>query len=150
MWRRVLRVPFAQTIAKADRNPKVKATLCNPAKAGPAILAWAVRGCLEWQRRGLAVPDVVRVATDAYRADQDPISEFIEDACRLDANTWTPTRALRNSYQRWCKANEVEAIGDRAFTQLLKSRGCEAKARSGIRGWRGIELAKIETLSAGQ
>ena len=35
------------------------------------ILQWAVEGCLEWQRLGLAPPSAVRDATDEYLADED-------------------------------------------------------------------------------
>ena len=59
MWRRIMRIPFEHTIAKDKRDPKVKATLRNSTLGGPAILAWAVQGCLEWQRDGLGVPQSV-------------------------------------------------------------------------------------------
>ena len=37
----------------------------------PAILRWAIDGCLEWQRIGLAPPKIVTEATQAYFSDQD-------------------------------------------------------------------------------
>ena len=140
MWRRILRVPFEQIIPKADRDPRVKATLCDPAKAGPAILSWAVKGCLEWQERGLAVPDIVQKATDAYRLEEDPIREFVEDCCNVEPNAWTATKDLRKAYKGWCEENDVHQIGDRAFRELLKVRGCSARSSNNVRGWRGIGL----------
>ena len=32
----------------------------------PAILKWAIEGCMEWQQQGLSPPAVVRDATDEY------------------------------------------------------------------------------------
>jgi putative DNA primase/helicase len=45
------------------------------------ILAWAVRGCLEWQRlHSLGVPTEVRVARASYRQDMDTIAAFSTSA----------------------------------------------------------------------
>jgi hypothetical protein len=53
MWRRIRLIPFAVTISDAEKDPmlleKVKAEATG-------ILAWAVQGCLDWQRVGLAAP----------------------------------------------------------------------------------------------
>ena len=69
MWRRILRIPFDQTIPPQKRRPLVKATLRNPAISGPAILAWAVEGALRWREERLHVPDVIRQATEDYRSE---------------------------------------------------------------------------------
>lgn len=47
----------------------------------PAIAAWCVRHCLEWQRQGLRVPGVVREATKRWRADEDVVAQFLEECC---------------------------------------------------------------------
>ena len=39
----------------------------------PGILRWAIEGCLEWQRIGLAPPPAVLAATESYLADEDAI-----------------------------------------------------------------------------
>lgn len=79
MWRRILRVPFERTIPKDKRDPRLKAFLSDPTKGGPAVLAWAVQGCLMWQREGLGVPPAVTNATAAHRAEMDPLREFLAD-----------------------------------------------------------------------
>jgi len=63
MWRRILRVPFDNAIPEAGQDRSVKLILRDPAVSGPAILAWLVEGCLQWQREGLRVPTVVTDAT---------------------------------------------------------------------------------------
>ncbi|HEX03559.1 MAG TPA: hypothetical protein ENH10_00160, partial [Bacteroidetes bacterium] len=74
MWRRILRVPFEQVVPKAKRDPQIKAQLRNPEIAGPAILAWAVQGCLDWQKKGLQIPASVTNATEEYRQEMNPLS----------------------------------------------------------------------------
>jgi putative DNA primase/helicase len=53
MRRRMLLVPFTVEIPKAERDPKLMEKL---RAEWPAILRWALNGCLEWQRIGLAPP----------------------------------------------------------------------------------------------
>ena len=58
MWRRVKLVPFTQTFS-------VDTTLAGAlAQEAAGILAWAVTGCLEWQREGLQHPKAAVEATD--------------------------------------------------------------------------------------
>ena len=41
------------------------------------MLAWAVRGCLDWQeQKDLREPEAVVSATQAYRADMDSVHAF--------------------------------------------------------------------------
>src|SRR5207249_4861041 len=68
VWRRIKLVPFEVTIPKDEQD---KHLLTKLRAEWPGILAWAIRGCLDWQREGLGEPDEVRAATAAYRAQQD-------------------------------------------------------------------------------
>lgn len=44
--RRILQIPFNEQISESEHDPAVKACLCDPQTAGPAVLAWAIQGCL--------------------------------------------------------------------------------------------------------
>lgn len=46
-------LPPAKKNTLVKRDPEVKATSTDTAVSGPTILAWAVRGCLDWQSEGL-------------------------------------------------------------------------------------------------
>ena len=49
----------------------------------PGILRWMIEGCLEWQRDGLAPPEIVRDATAAYFEEQNVFGEWLaETLCR--------------------------------------------------------------------
>ena len=50
-------------------------------------MSWAIAGCLEWQRVGLAPPAAVLDATDDYFASEDVFGQWMEDCCYLDVNT---------------------------------------------------------------
>ena len=60
--RRFNLIPFTQTIPPEERDPNLAEKL---KEEWPGILAWAIEGCLEWQRIGLAPPSAVVEATES-------------------------------------------------------------------------------------
>jgi putative DNA primase/helicase len=140
MWRRILQVPFTQVIPDDERDERVKIELRENPEVRSAILAWAVRGCLEWQQKGLAVPDCVRDYTDEYRAENDPLREWLGDCCLLDRESWTASAALRASYEAWCERNQEKPLGATAFRNALRGHKLEPDKRGSGRGWRGVEI----------
>ena len=149
MWRRLVRVPFDHVIPEGQRDPDVKRTLTDPAIAGPAILAWAVRGCQDWQHDGLRIPNVVRRATEEYRRDQDTLGQFIAEGCTLDPHEWTTAAALRTAYEGWAEENGLDKrdlARGKPWGEGLRAVGCEPEKRrtpgAGTKsGWRGVSLA---------
>ena len=144
MWRRILKLPFELTVPKEKRDPKLKATLADPAQSGAAILAWAVQGCLEWQRQGLAVPFRVELATEEYRRKQDPLAGFVASYCVLGDELWAPAGALRRIYEQWSKEAGTQLLNGSAWSGALETHGCTSERRRVLgklaRGWKGIGL----------
>jgi putative DNA primase/helicase len=141
IWRRILRIPFEHTVPEEDRDPAVKATLRDPARGGPAILAWAVAGCLAWHQERLRIPDEVRAATASYRAEQDPLRDFWADCCVFEADAWTASKALYDAYRAWADQNGIrDPFGTRAFGAELLEHRCTQEKRKQVRGWLGIRL----------
>src|SRR5207237_1181559 len=79
--RRVRLVPFTAAIADHQEDKRLPEKLRAEL---PGILGWCVRGCLEWQRQGLGMPDVVKAATEGYRSEQDLLDAFIIECCVRD------------------------------------------------------------------
>nr|WP_240807071.1 phage/plasmid primase, P4 family [Polyangium spumosum] len=154
MWRRILRIPFERVIPKERRDRNVKRTLTDVRASGAAILAWAVRGCLAWQKDGLKVPASVEAATEAYRQENNPLRDFLDDECVIVADrsvwqdVWVTRSALREAYERWGKANGARhLLGPKAFTRHLREIGCNDKAKrwvdgASVRAWEGIRLRR--------
>ena len=130
MWRRILKVPFEHVVPKGKREPTVKAILRDPEQAGPAVLAWAVKGCLRWQAEGLIVPDIVKKATEEYRSNEDPLRDFFDDVCKFDKNAFIPVAKLRGAYKEWAEENGVKyTLGRRNFNHRLETLGCERRQK---------------------
>ncbi|MFC1782299.1 phage/plasmid primase, P4 family [Planctomycetota bacterium] len=149
LWRRVLKVPFDYAIPKEKQNPKVKATLRNPAKSGPAILAWAVEGCLNWQRNGLIVPPEIEQATNEYRQSQNPLKDFFDDRCEFHPNAVISSAELRAAYEGYARETGLKfTLSPREFNERLKNRGCEYKQTKykgkACKCWHGISLQIFE------
>lgn len=141
IWRRIRLVPFTVTIPEAERDPhmadKLRAEL-------PGILAWAVRGVLEWQRSGLQTPDEVTAATAAYRTEQDVIAAFIDQCCVTDnPNAEAKASDLYAAYKTWAEAGNEYIENQRAFGLRLTERGFERRrGTSNTHMWRGIGLVE--------
>jgi putative DNA primase/helicase len=139
IWRRIRLVPFEITIPEEERDKALPEKL--KAEAG-GILAWAVQGCLAWQRQGLGAPEEVKAATDNYREEMDLLGEFLKDRCRLSHDARVSSKALHEAYTAWCEENGQEPVGQRAFVSALKEKGFNRSrlGSGGVRGWIGVEL----------
>lgn len=144
VWRRFLVIHFKHSIPADRQDPSVKARLCNPAVSGAAILAWALRGCLDWQREGLGETPAVTAATAAVRLSMDPLADFLEEHCVFEAAVWTASKELRGAYERWAGDYRQQRIGPKEWGQRLTSRGLESRKNRGERGWIGVRLADAE------
>jgi len=143
IWRRILRIPFDITVPKEKRDPQVKANLKTSSTERTAILAWAVRGCLAWQKDGLGVPPIVQQATQEYRQEMDFVQQFIQECCATDSGLQTGTTALFAAFSQWClETGDGVSLSKAEFDQRLMSKGF-VRGRSGKKGdrvWKGIKL----------
>ena len=143
IWRRIRLVPWTVTIPPAQQDKKLPTKLRDEL---PGILAWIVRGCLEWQREGLRPPDEVRRATGRYRAEMDVLAAFIDEECVVAEHATATAKALYSAYRGWCEENGEKPETQRRFGGRLKERGFESGrittgARKGAVEWYGIGLA---------
>jgi putative DNA primase/helicase len=107
----------------------------------PGILAWMVRGCLDWQTHGLQTPAEVLVATADYRKEQDVFEEFLATECHRTPTTRVSVADLYAAYEHWCTANDIEPLKKRAFGIRLGDSGCTPdKGTAGTRMWVGVGL----------
>jgi putative DNA primase/helicase len=142
IWRRIKLVPFDVTIPKEKQDQRLPEQLRAEL---PGILAWAVRGCLAWQREGLGEPEEVKAATATYRSEQDALAGFIQECCFVSPHAEARATALYEAYQGWCRANGEHEENQRRFGGRLRERGFEScditsGAFKGRKAWRGIGL----------
>lgn len=93
IWRRVLLVEYGQRFGTAEEVAEGTATVVKDLllgerlKAGEealrVVLAWRVRGAVEWAREGLRPPDAVREASSRYREESDRVLQFVRECCEV-------------------------------------------------------------------
>jgi putative DNA primase/helicase len=141
MWRRILRLPFEHKVPASQQDKTLKATLTDLSLTGPAILAWAVQGCVEWYENGLQVPPVVERATKSYQAQSNPLADFVSEVCILHPSAFTTVADLRGSYASWVhETGERVLLGRTEFVAAPRDIGCTPGTRRTGRGWSGIAL----------
>ena len=142
IWRRLLKIPFTHVVPEDKRDAAVKATLRNNPQAHAAILAWAVRGCAEWQQNGLAPPNCVRMATATYRAEQDIVAEFVGERCIVKSGCELERDEGYAAFKEWCAgAGITKPITRTVFVQRLKADFNLRRAHGSVRIFQGVGLA---------
>jgi putative DNA primase/helicase len=96
----------------------------------PGILAWAIAGCLEWQRIGLAPPCAVVDATKEYLEAEDALAAWMKECCVLHGTLHTGSSALFASWKVWAEAAGETAGSQKRFSQALKARGFQDRRLS--------------------
>jgi len=106
MRRRVHILPFTRTFYPAGdgKCPVRDVHLREALRAElPGILAWAVRGCLDWQRDGLTPPARIVEETRELFESFDPLADFLAEACVILPSAKVESGALWLKYQTWCE-----------------------------------------------
>ena len=134
-WRRVRLIPFSkQFIGKAE-DKQLNAKLRGEA---PGILAWLVRGCLEWQKRGLEpIPEMVKAATQEYRAESDVLASFITEKCIEHPDATTKASDLYSAYKEWAESQGItlrdkDFMTATTFGRRISERYQKERTRDGI------------------
>jgi putative DNA primase/helicase len=147
LGRRIRVIPFPHKVATEDRDPNLKKFLNDPDLAGPAVLAWMVKGCQEYLRKrredgqGLGTCPAIETATAEYTESMDVVGRFIEDRCVVDAGAWVVTSELFASYLSWALLNgELPPLTQKAMALRLRKKGFEPKKLKGGRGWTGLRV----------
>lgn len=139
-WARVRRIPFDSVIPAAQQDRTLKVRLREP-EVRAAVLAWAVQGCLDWQRDGLGRADAIDKSTAAYRKDMDRIAGFFDESCVFEPQTAITVEQFRQAYDGWCKEQGLRfPLSAKEVAARLKERGCEAGKLNRKRAWIGVRL----------
>jgi P4 family phage/plasmid primase-like protien len=142
IWRRLIQVPFQYTIPEERKDLHFRDKLKAEAEG---ILAWAVRGAIEWRKRGLGKPPEVAEAARDWREHDDPLREFLADWCNVDLELYCPVSDLMTAYLLWSKEyGEKFPLARRAFNEALAGKGIVQDKRrvdhEPTRIWVGVEL----------
>jgi putative DNA primase/helicase len=144
-WRRLYLIPFLRQFKGEDADLDLYEKLRAEAQG---ILAWAVRGCLLWQRNRLSPPNCVKNAVQQYRQENDLLAEFIQQCCVLKDSLETHTRKLYAKYSWWAIQQHFsikETLTSKMFGRLMgKKFGKKFKSDGGYYLGIGLRVKKKE------
>ncbi|MGE5618091.1 MAG: phage/plasmid primase, P4 family [Sphingomonadaceae bacterium] len=144
MWRRVRLIPWTATVPRGQQRPQEEVVQELLADA-PAILAWMVAGLRDWQADHRWVAGAVLAATDEYRRDQDVLSGFLAECCKMGPRYEVAKADVYDAYTKWCATNDEAPLSKRELTIRLRDRGIgEKKADKGERRYTGFRLLTDE------
>lgn len=136
IWRRLKKIPFSVRMlddqARKDMPRLLRAEL-------PGILAWLVRGCLDWQTEGLNTPEIVTEATNEYRQNEDVLGAFVAECCFERPGEKEQAGPLYTRYQAWCEASGLGALGKVRFGKAIAERGYR-REKDGNNFYHGLKL----------
>jgi putative DNA primase/helicase len=143
IWRRIKLIPFTVTIPEDDQDKALGDKLLAEL---PGVLAWAVRGCLDWQAGGLREPAAVSAATAAYRAESDLLGAFLAECCEEDdPKAEVQAGPLYKAYVDWAEKNGEKPVTGTMFGRRMTERGIDKyKDRKHRVNYIGIRLAPAQ------
>jgi P4 family phage/plasmid primase-like protien len=125
IWRRIKLIPWLHEVpielVDYDLGNKLREEL-------PGILAWAVRGCLEWQQNGLREPKAVIKAIAEYQNESDNVGRFIIECCEVETfildNPEEALSVLYSGYCAWAKDQGLRGVLSKVtFARKLREKG---------------------------
>lgn len=133
LWRRVKLIPWERYFAPNERDGYLGEKLLAEA---PGILAWAVRGAVEWYSTRLNEPEVIKAETLEYRVTSDALAGFLPGWYEADPNAdpvlgsevfkdyedWADEERLPRA-ERWQRKTFYAALEDRGFPRRKVSKG---------------------------
>ena len=143
IWRRIRLIPFEAKFSSELGNWQPKDKLLAELRAElPGILAWAVRGCLEWRRRGLEPVEKVKSATEEYRTESDVIERFLEERTIPKPNAGVKADKLYQEYRRWAEENGEVVMSGTAFGRKMREKGYSKIKQK--KGWFYVDLGLLQ------
>lgn len=147
IWRRILLVPFTQRFVDEDelvKFPGARVKIENLDKKlkaeAPGILNWLLDGYRMWAEVGLKIPDKVRAATTEYRHESNPVHQFLDAWCEINAGATIPAARLYDAYKLWCKDAALDPLNQNKFGRRMSEMNIERYTYQYVY-YRGIQLS---------
>jgi putative DNA primase/helicase len=140
IWRRIRLVPFNVTIPPSKRDKQLLEKLMAELTG---ILAWAVEGCLDWQKHGLGEPVEVQEATSQYRTEMDTLESFMNERCERGAQYSVLAANIYDGYKKWCEFTLEHPMTQQKFGLRLRKMEFTSTRLRGQRYWQGIRFSQV-------
>lgn len=138
IWRRIAFVGFESRFWNPDKgetgpehlqqDPRLIEKLQSEYEG---ILAWLVRGAMEYYRDGLPQTKEIMEQTKLYRSSEDTIGQFAEEVIERSKGDRVLYQDVYRAYKSWCESNSEFAMGSRNFGKELRRMRIRVERSSG-------------------
>jgi putative DNA primase/helicase len=128
MVRRIKNIPFNAKFKRGDSKTDGRRVERLKSEA-EGILAWAVRGAVEWFARGgtqgsIGTCKAVEDATDEYVTENDPVGQFLRaEFTTDDPNAYVPKTEFRTQLNLWLETEKKPEMTPQQTTKEMRGRG---------------------------
>jgi putative DNA primase/helicase len=148
LWERIFLVPFNISFVTDPKHPderKIDKDLADKLKSeASGILAWLVRGTLQWQIDGrLDYPSLVKEATGGKRREFDIVQDFIDECCVVGSEYRVNASVIYDVFSRWYEDNHSKSVP--SINRFGRTMGKRFKViKKGIKIYTGIGVLSNE------
>lgn len=156
IWRRLKLIPFTRTFDKDEQDRFLLAKFTgrrvpvsqwrdddDMGDGLPGILAWLVRGAVEWYATGLQEPQAIERASSNYRESSDQLGDFITDKLIPDPEASIKGSDLYSAYLDYAEEENLqgkEVWKRKTVYQAMEERQAVSYLRNGTKWMRGYRL----------
>ena len=124
-WARVIVIPFRRSF-HGNENTRLRPLLSHDPAHRRAVLAWLVKGAIDYCRDGLGeMPKSIKEATAAFRDVAWPLTPLVTQDCHVDKDARVSVGDFNLAYQRFCDQQGVpddRRLGWKRIQRLMEAR----------------------------
>ena len=144
-YRRWVIIPFENTFTGAQADKQLIDKLTTPEELS-GLLNCALAGLRRLgQNRVFTEPESVKRALEGYKIQNDPVSNFVDEACIIGVEKKARKAQLYEKYTDWCFGSGIKRLSSIKFNHRLLEIVpglTEIRPDGGIRLWKGIGVAE--------
>ncbi|MGI9075057.1 MAG: phage/plasmid primase, P4 family [Bryobacteraceae bacterium] len=107
----------------------------------PAILAWAIEGCLQWQREGqISKPEAVAEESKQYFSTQSGFDEWLYGNCQIAPEFESQSKHLYSAWKKWAEAYDHHPGSQKRFSGRLQKLGYRTRHGKNGTKYLGLKL----------
>ncbi len=133
--RRLVLLPFARRATAPDPDLPEKLR-----REAPEILRWIIEGAQVWYLEGLQPPASLNLEAEQYFEEEDVMSLFLAECCVRGPDETDTAGKLFRAWTAFCRARNEGAGTQKAFAQMLRSRGFTPERDARERRYRGLSV----------
>lgn len=139
-WRRCTPIPFTVRVPDEKKIDDLDDKII--ASELPGVLAWAVRGAVDWLRGGLRVPLAIKEVVAQYREETDLLGEWLAENTERDPEGMVTVMQAYADYAEHCRESGMKPGSKNTFARTMTDRGFKRDKDTSKRRFIGFRLRR--------